>query len=125
MFKTVIFEDLVGQIDARQRGGRVLLRHVLDVAAEDGRLDAPGVEHVLRHEQELLVLRPPVLGDDRGEFLDVPHGGDVRQQQVQHRHEVRLARPEAPVQVARCCSSPRPPTGRSRGRRRSSRPVAG
>ena len=58
-------------------------------------------DHVIRHEQELLVLDPGVLGKDLGQFGHRPHGGDVLQDQVQDRHEVRLARTEAPVQVAR------------------------
>ena len=56
---------------------------------------------MVRHEQELLVLDPGVLGKDLRQFGDRPHGGDVLQDQVQDRHEVRLARTEAAVQVAR------------------------
>ena len=42
-----------------------------------------------------------VLGKDLGQFGHRPHGGDVLQDQVQDRHEVRLAGTEAAVQVAR------------------------
>ena len=74
---------------------------MIDVAAEDGRLHVACADHVVRHEQELFVLDPVVLGADLGQFGDGPHGGIVLKQQVQHRHEVRLAGAEAAVQVTR------------------------
>src|SRR5204862_98677 len=53
-----VLENVVGQVDARQRSLRVPLRDQIDVAAEYGRLHVPGADHVVRHEQELLVLHP-------------------------------------------------------------------
>ena len=96
-----VLEDLVGQVDAWQRSTGVKLHHVIDVAAQDRRFHVPGTDHVIRHEQELLVLNPRVLGKDLRQFGHRPHGGDVLQDQVQDRHEVRLTGTEAPVQVAR------------------------
>ena len=96
-----ILEDLLGQVDARQRGAGVMLHDVIDVAAQDGRFHVPGADHVIRHQQELLALDPGVPGADLRQVVPGPHGGVVLQHQEQDRHEVRLARPEAAVQVAR------------------------
>ena len=96
-----VLEDLVGEVDPRQRSTRVELHHVIDVAAQDRRFHVPGTDHVIRHQQKLLVLNPRVLGKDLGQFGHRPHGGDVLQDQVKDRHEVRLTGTEASVQVAR------------------------
>ena len=97
-----VLEDVVGQIDARQRGTGVKLHHVIDVAAQNGRLHVASADHVVRHEQELLVLDPAVLGAHLGEFGDRDRtAGLCCKQQVQHRHEVRLTGTEAAVQVTR------------------------
>ena len=55
------------------------LHHMIDVAAQNGRFHVAGADHVIRHEQELLVLDPAVLAADLGEFGDGPHGGVVLQ----------------------------------------------
>ena len=75
--------------------------NVIDVAAEDCRLHVAGTDHVIRHQQKLLVLNPLVFVADRRQFGDGPHHGIVLEQQMQHRHEVRLTRTKAAVQVAR------------------------
>ena len=60
-----ILENVVGQVHAGERSLRVMLHHVIDIAAQDGRLHVAGTDHVIRHEQELPVLDPRVLGTDR------------------------------------------------------------
>ena len=96
-----VLEYVVGQIDARQGGSWVKLHHVIDVVAQNGRLHVANADHVVRHEQELLVLDPLVFGADLRQFGDRAHGGDVLEQQMEHGHEMRLAGTEAAVQVAR------------------------
>ena len=97
-----VLEDLVGQIDARQRRSGMKL---------------PSHDRRSRREWPISMLRAPimwygtsrnflfstqlVLAADLGQFGDVAHGGIVLEQQVQHRHEVRLTGTEAAVQVAR------------------------
>jgi hypothetical protein len=61
-----VLENVVRQIDARQRRGRVKLHDVIDVAAEDRRLHVPSADHVVQHKQELLVFDPFVLAADLG-----------------------------------------------------------
>ena len=65
-----ILEDVVGQVDAGERSLRVMLHHVIDVSAQDGRLHVAGTDHVIRHEQELPALDPRVLGETLAELLD-------------------------------------------------------
>ena len=79
---------------------------VLDVAAEDGRLHVSRADHVVRHEQELLALDPAVLDADRRQPSVRAGPGVVLQEQVQHGHEVALARAEAAVQVGGLAVAP-------------------
>ena len=96
-----VLEQALGQVHARNRGLGVQLPHIVGVLPQDALLHAAAADHVERHQQELLALRPGVvLGHDAGQFRDRPRLGVVPQQQVQHRHEVALAAAEAAVQVA-------------------------
>ncbi len=73
---------------------------VLNVAAEDRRLEALGADEVVGHQQEPGVGEPAVAGDEVGELVPGA-GGDVAvEQRVQHGHEVALAGAERAVQVA-------------------------
>lgn len=53
-----------------------------------------------RGQHEPLVPDPAVVFADFGKFGDRSHRRVVQEQQVEHRHEVRLTRAEAAVQVA-------------------------
>ena len=53
------------------------LHDMIDVAAQNGRFHVSGTDHVIRHEQELLVLDPAVGITDPGQFGDAAHGGVV------------------------------------------------
>ncbi len=77
------------------------LHYMIDVAAENGGLHVASADHVVWHQKELLVLHPIMLATDFGKFGDGPHGGVVLQQEMKHRHEVRLTSTETAVQIAR------------------------
>jgi len=95
-----IFEQALRQIEARDRRIRMPLAHELSVAAQDRRLHAARADHVIRHEQEFAVLRPAVvLGDDVGQVGHRARGHVVVEQQVEHGHEVALARTETAMQI--------------------------
>ena len=72
---------------------------VVDVAAQDRRFHAPGVDHVIRDEEEPLAADPLVLDARPLQTLVPPGAGVVLEEEVQHGHEVALARAEAAVQV--------------------------
>ena len=76
---------------------------MLGVAAQDGRLQVTGADHVVRDEQEFLPLHPAVL--DAGPLQPLPGAqgaGVVLEEQVEDGHEVRLLPgTEATVEVGR------------------------
>ena len=94
-----VLEQVLGEEDPRPGGLGVELADVVGVAAEDRRLHAPGVDHVVGDEQEPLPLDPVVLDAGPLQALVGPGPGVVLQQQVEHGHEVALARAEAAVEV--------------------------
>jgi hypothetical protein len=64
-----ILEQALREIETRDRCLRMPLADELGVAAEDRRLHAARADHVIRHEQELAVLRPGVVpSDDVGQL---------------------------------------------------------
>ena len=69
--------------------------------AEQGRLQGPSANEVIRDHEELLSSGPGVvLGHCAGQFGN-PSGGQVAlQQQMEHRHEMAFAAAETPVQIA-------------------------
>ena len=74
---------------------------MIDVAAEDRGVQRDGVGQVVRDQQELPAAQPRVvLGDHVGQALLAPGVRVAAQDRVQDRHEVALAGPERPVQVA-------------------------
>ena len=78
------------------------LAHELGVAAQDRRLHAARADHVIRHEQELAVLRPAVvLGHNVGQLGHRARRYVVVEQQVEYRHEVALAGAEAAMEIRR------------------------
>ena len=93
-------DDLISEEHSRQRGPGMESPDAFRVATQDLVLHGAGVEEMDRHEQELLRVesRSPLC------YGLVQFGlgsgvGVVAQQQVQHGHEVRLARSEAPLEV--------------------------
>ncbi|EXI81303.1 MAG: hypothetical protein AW10_01317 [Candidatus Accumulibacter appositus] len=95
-----VFKKALRQVEARDRRLRMALAHELGVAAEDRRLHAARADHVIRHEQEPALLRPAVvLSDDVGQLGHRARRHVVVEQQVEHGHEVALARAETAVQV--------------------------
>ena len=97
-----IFEQALREIHTRDRRVGVQLPHVIRVLPENPLLHVPAADHVERHEQDFFSLSPRVvLRHDRRQLSDRSRRGVVVQQQMQHRHEVALARAETAVQVAR------------------------
>ena len=98
-------EQALGQVKARHRCVRVQLAHMLGVVAQDGRLHVALADHVVGHHQELAAAGPAVACCQPhhrvGQFRYRPGLGVAGQQQVEHRHEVRLARAKRAVQVGR------------------------
>ena len=83
----------------------MLLAHEVGVLSKDGRLHVARADHVVRHQQELAPFGPAVARHHVGQFW---RGAGLRvasQQQVQHRHEVALARAETAVQVGRLAAT--------------------
>ena len=73
---------------------------MVDVAAEDRRLQRGRLDHVVRHEQELPARAASVvLGDDVDEALLAARVRVAAQDRVQHGHEVALAGAERAVEV--------------------------
>jgi hypothetical protein len=100
-----ILEQAFGQVEAGHRRVGVLLAHEVGVLAEDGRLHVARADHVVRHQQELAPFGPAVARHHVGQLW---RGAGLRvagQQQVQHRHEVALARAETAVQVGRLAAA--------------------
>lgn len=64
-----VLEDVVGQVHAGQRRSRLHLHDMIDVAAQNGRLHVACADHVVRNQEELLVLHPGVLGAHLVEVL--------------------------------------------------------
>ncbi|HRL75610.1 MAG TPA: hypothetical protein PK440_13220 [Candidatus Accumulibacter phosphatis] len=96
-----------GQVEAGHWRIGVNAAHMVGVAAENGRLHVAGADHVVGHQQELLALGPGVApGHDAGQFLDRAGARITGQQEVQHRHEMALARTETAMQVG-CLALPR------------------
>jgi hypothetical protein len=89
-----VLEEVVGQVDARPGGLGVVLADVVGIAAQDGRLHAPGVDHVIRDEQELLAADPVLLDADGLKALVGAGPGVVLEEQIEDGHEVGLARAE-------------------------------
>ena len=101
-----IFEQALRQIEARDRRIRMPLAHELSVTAQDRRLHAACTDHVIRHEQELAVLRPAVvLCHNVGQIGHRACRHVVVQQQVEYRHEVALAGAETAMQIG-CLAVP-------------------
>ena len=102
-----VLKQPLAEVEAGGRRLGVHPPHVLGIAAEDGAFQVVGADHVVRHHQEPLARKPAVMGGDcAGQFR---HAAGLRvagQQQVQHRHEVALARAERAVQVAGRAASP-------------------
>ena len=76
------------------------LAHKLRVLAQDGAFHVPRADHVVGHQEEFLSAGPAVPGDHAGQLWDGAGLRVVRQQEVEHRHEVALARAEAAMQVS-------------------------
>jgi hypothetical protein len=95
-----ILEQALREIETRDRRLRMPLADELGVAAEDRRLHAARADHVIRHEQELAVLRPGVVpSDDVGQLGQRTRRDVVVEQQVEHGHEVALAGTETAMQI--------------------------
>jgi hypothetical protein len=94
-----VLEELLAQVDRRDRRVRMHPAHMLDVATQDGGLHVLGPHHVVGHQQEPPLAQPVEARDHRGQFGQGPGLGHVLQQQVQHRHEVRFPGAETAVQV--------------------------
>jgi len=56
---------------------------MIDVAAQNGRLHVASADHVVWHQQKLLIVHPIMLATDFGKFGDGPRGGIVPKQQMQ------------------------------------------
>jgi hypothetical protein len=73
----------------------------LGIAREQCRFQRLGIDHVVRHNQELLSLRPAVvLGHHRSQLWLATGRGVAAQQQRKDGHEVALTRAETAVQVS-------------------------
>ena len=94
-----VLEQPLGQVEARHRCCRVLLAHELGVLAQHGAFHVASAHHVVGHQQELAAMRPAVARHHVGQFRRRAGLGIAGQQQVQHGHEVALARAETPVQI--------------------------
>lgn len=56
---------------------------------------------MVRHQQKFFILRPRVVfADHRCQFGDAPGRRIALEKQMQQRHEMTLATPEAAVQIA-------------------------
>ena len=97
-----IVEQPLGAVHPGNSRLRVQGPHPLHIAPEHRRLHAHLADHVVRDQQEALPLQPGVVP---GHHLRQPllglGGRMLLQQEVQHRHEVALARAEAAMQIGR------------------------
>jgi hypothetical protein len=92
--------SLMRACSTRRRRLWMMPRHPSRIAAEHPRLHARGVDHVVGHQQDVVALHPlAVLRHRRCQLGDGPGLRVALQQQVQHRHEMRLAAAEAAVRV--------------------------
>ena len=96
-----IFEQLLAEVEAGHWRVGMQAPDIVGVASEDRRFDIPRPDHMVGHHQEAFAVQQGVIaGDDASELR---HGARFHipgQQQVQHGHEVRLARAEGAVEVA-------------------------
>jgi hypothetical protein len=107
-----VLEDALGEVHPRHRRLRMEPPYVLHVLPQDRGLHAARPDHVVGHEQEALPREPgPVLRDGGRQLGHRAHVGVVLEHQMQHRHEVALAAPEAPVEIRRLAA---PALGRAR-----------
>ena len=102
---TSVLEQALRQVEAGNWRLRVLLAHVFGVLPQDGRFHVPRADHVIRHQQELPAIRPPMAGDHVGQLRRRACLRVAGQQQVQHRHEVALAGAETAMQIGRLAAA--------------------
>jgi hypothetical protein len=74
--------------------------HVVGIHAKNGGLHVAGADHLVRHEQKLLLLHPGMFAAHSGRFVTCADCRIVVKQQVQDSHKVRLPCTETAVQVA-------------------------
>ena len=97
-----LLEERLVCVHAGEHRVWVGLLHMPDVPAEDRLLHRLRTDHVERHELERPLRQHLIARGDRlRELRDRARCRIALQQQVQHRHEVRLARTEAAVEVGR------------------------
>ena len=76
--------------------------HKIDIATQDTRLHIVRADHMVRHQQELLIVCPGIVfADDRCQLRNAPSRRVALQNEVQHGHEMALPTPKAPMQIAR------------------------
>ncbi|MBV1800483.1 hypothetical protein [Siccirubricoccus sp. G192] len=96
-----ILEQLLAEVEARRRRRWLDLADMGCVAAQDGAGNVLRPDHVVGHHQEAFPAEPAVVLRHHARELRHAAGlGVAGQQQVQHRHKVRLTGAERSVEVA-------------------------
>ena len=94
-----VLEQALRQVETWYWCTRVLLAHKLGVLPEHSAFHVTRTHHVVRHQQKFAALRPAVACHHICQFWRGTRLGITRKKQVQHGHEMALARAKAAVQV--------------------------
>ncbi len=96
-----VLEQRLAEVEAGHRRIGMDAADMLGIAAEHRALHVARADHVEGHHQEAAPMYPAIVPiHDRGELGDRAGALVAGEQQVQHRHEVALARAEGAMEVA-------------------------